>query len=178
MLPKRLRPFIGILSVLTGLVSIGHAVITVLLVHGMVQDSNDLQHALQLIELLRRKLGGIVENPFAPMHAALGTCLFIYLALVLAGIQIARERYRWSYVLLAVVAIEATAFGLSFAPMDWFRSLFAGDFLFLLSNLLHGGLIWQGVTLFPIWGPAIALWVIYKRRRDRRRGATTDAGCL
>jgi hypothetical protein len=82
-------------------------------------------------------------------------CVTFYLALMISGIQLIRKQTGWSFVLLGVVMVEFMYFmslGALWANSPYNYTIGAA------SGISSGGLMYQVYTLFPLWGPLVALW--------------------
>ena len=91
-----------------------------------------------------------------------GLCLAFYILLAVTGIQLIRLKTNWVFVLLCVVIVEVVYFmilsRLWMIP-EYGRSIAAA------TGVSSGGLVFQGITLFPIWAPLAAFWARHRMRK-------------
>ena len=106
------------------------------------------------------------EEFYAIFYFMSSICLGFFLALVVTGVQLIRRKIGWAFGLLAVVVLECM-YVLAVGSM-W-RHPTLGHNIAAASGISSGGLSFQLLALFPLWGPAIALWSRAKlARKDNR----------
>lgn len=86
-------------------------------------------------------------------------CVACYLILFFCGVEFLRSRFRFTWLFVAVLAFEVIYFfsiGACWLLPDLGHSIGAA------TGIANGGLMFQFMILFPLWGAVLALWT--KRR--------------
>jgi hypothetical protein len=140
-LPRRALIVVGGASVILGLIGIAFNVFTLF---------RDYTSVLQEVK------GEVAPDQFyTAFYIMSGICLSLYTALLVIGIQLIRQRSRWAFGLLGVMALEVLyylATGVLWRSSQYRLSIAAA------TGISSGALIFQAIVLFPIWGPWIAIW--------------------
>ncbi len=95
------------------------------------------------------------EYFYAAFYSMSGICIIFYSALFLTSIQLIRKQANWAFGLLAIVALELVYYLV--IGMMWARSPY-GMSVGAATGISSGGLMFQAVALYPLWGPVVALW--------------------
>ncbi len=96
-----------------------------------------------------------------------GICITFYMALLVVGVQLIRQRRRWAVGLLVIVVLEVLYYvgiGLLWRSPQYAMAVAAA------TGVSSGALSYQAITLFPIWGPWLALWA--HRKMSHSTGST------
>jgi hypothetical protein len=91
-----------------------------------------------------------------------GICIAFYVALTVVGVQLIRKKFGWAKGLLGIIVLEVIYYlviGLLWTSPQYGMSVGAA------TGVSSGGLSFQAFTLFPIWGPWVAMWA---SRRERK----------
>ena len=86
-------------------------------------------------------------------------CVSFFTLLFITGVQLLRGKLFWLNVLLLIIVFEVMyyfAVGSSWLHPEYGLSIGAA------TGVSNGGLSFQLLTLFPIWAPALALYVKFK----------------
>ncbi len=135
-------------------------------------------HALRLLGIILLILAGlglwyntiVLLTPFAPdpsapyfrhaFYSMAAICIACYVALLLIAVQLIRLRTWWFRALVSVVVFEVVYFFgigiLSFSAFWWSPELALS--LGAALGVANGGLMFQFIILFPIWGPLWGRW--------------------
>ena len=92
---------------------------------------------------------------YTAFYVMSGICVAFYVTLLIVAVQLIRGNYGWARVLLVIVVLEVLYY-LSVGAL-W-TSPHYGMSVAAASGVSSGGLSFQAFTLFPIWGPWVALW--------------------
>lgn len=82
-------------------------------------------------------------------------CITFYILLAITGIQLIRLKTGWVFALLGVVLVEVVYFLL--LGRSWLMPEY-GPSIGAATGISSGGLVFQWVSLFPIWAPLAAFW--------------------
>jgi len=89
--------------------------------------------------------------------------IFLYISLIICGIQLFRKRLNWVLALVAIVAIEiALVIGVG---GSWLNPKY-GMSIAGATGLSFGGMSIQFIILFPLWGPMASLWAWNRIRKS------------
>lgn len=114
--------------------------------------------------------GGESSLFYSVFYVLSGICIAFYVLLAITGIQLVRIKTGWVFVLIGVMIAELAYFpllGSLWALPEYGRTVAAA------STISSGGLAFQGISLFPIWGPFGAFWA----RKQIRKSADADVSC-
>ena len=97
-------------------------------------------------------------------------CILRYLCLMFIGIQLIRQRLNMVYLLTGVLIFEAAYFfSIPFLWILTFQSPKRGLSIAGATGIATGGLMFQFILLFPLWGPMLA-------SRAKKRSLETPLG--
>jgi hypothetical protein len=102
-----------------------------------------------------------IDDPhFCPVFCAMSmiSCL-CNIALLICGIQFVRRRTNLLKLFVGVIVFEITYF-LSLGPASLVPEI--GVSVASASMVANGGMLFQGLTLFPLWAPFLAVWAARK----------------
>ncbi len=115
---------------------------------------------------------------YVPIHVMSGICVVCCVLLFLCGVHFVRLRTRMLPVFVSVLLFEI----LYFVALGLFHSAvvsvsghesFSQPTDAILSA--NGGLAFQGITLFPVWAPIVAVWAVRRLRREGETGCEEAA---
>jgi len=112
--------------------------------------------------------GDDLSDFYTVFYVLSGICISFYIILAITGIQLIRLKISWVFVLLGIVVAEVVYYivlGRLWGLPQYGRSIAAA------TGVSSGGLVFQGLSLFPIWAPLAALWA---RNRIRKESEAND----
>jgi len=89
-------------------------------------------------------------------------CVACYLILFFCGVEFLRSRFRFVWLFVALLVFEVVYF-LSIG-VCWLMPIL-GHTIGAATGVANGGLMFQFLILFPLWGAVLAFWT--KRRFER-----------
>lgn len=90
-------------------------------------------------------------------------CVACYLILFFCGVEFLRSRFRFVWMFVSVLAIEVIYF-FSIGVCWLIPSL--GDGIGAATGVANGGLMFQFLILFPLWGAVLAFWARHRFERN------------
>lgn len=132
---------VGVMSLILGLVGLVYNAVTLSADYSsFLQDSKNEVDPKQF---------------YTALYVMSGICVVFYIALFVMGTQLIKKKSGWSMGLLGLIILEVfyyVTIGVMWRNPQYGMSVAAA------SGVSSGGLSFQVFTLFPVWGPLVALW--------------------
>jgi hypothetical protein len=100
---------------------------------------------------------------YPAFYAMSAVCITCHMLLVVFGIDLLRQRFRFSWFLTGVLVFEIVYF-VSLGPLWLVPGV--GMSIAAATGVANGGLMAQFVILFPLWAPPLLWWARRKSAQD------------